>query len=396
MASVDNKRVSMATQLPRIATAVMNLEPYGTSNQKPLFMDRSEDPLKLDWNESTNAPSPHVLRSLGQFMAAGRLNWYPDVEARHLRRRLSEFTSLPAEYISCFGGSDMALEYLARTYLEVDTEIIMSGPTYDNVRVYGQSTGATIKQVYYDDPFAPDIDRLIDAVTPRTRLIYVCNPNNPTGAMISHAEIERLLQSVGRTMVILDEAYIEFCGGTASEMVLKHSNLMVIRSFSKAFGLAALRIGYVMSDPRNLEYVHRIKVGKNVNALAQVAAVAALEDYLHVKKYVEEIKQSQEILSERLPRLGYEFQMTPANFFLLRVSDPSLAITELEERGIFVRDRSNVPQLQNTIRITIGNIAQTERLLIALEEMSGQAGSGESISTESESEEVIRSEVFVS
>ena len=122
----------------RIARAVMDLAPYKVSNQKPLFMKPSENPLKLDWNESTIAPSPKVVEAILEATISERLNWYPDVEARALREKLSDYTGLDCQFISCFGGSDMALEYIARTYLESGATVLMSSPTYDNFRVYAQ------------------------------------------------------------------------------------------------------------------------------------------------------------------------------------------------------------------------------------------------------------------
>ncbi len=353
----------------RISRAVMDLEPYKTSNQKPLFMEKGETPLKLDWNESTIPPSPKVTEALVNSLNHGQLNWYPDVEATELRRRLVEYTGLPVEYISCFGGSDMALEYIARTYLEPETAALLSAPTYDNFRVYAQSTGASVVQVTYKNPFHPNAKTLLQSISAKTRLVYICNPNNPTGAMFSGKEIVRLLELSPLQMLVIDEAYFEFCNQTVAELVRRYANLIVVRSFSKAFGLAALRIGYILTDPANLEYIHRIKVGKNVNKLAQVAAVAALSDLEYTEKYIEQISQSKQMIAARLGEMNCEFHITPANFFLIRFSDPKLAIKILEENKIFVRDRSSVPQLEGYIRVTIGTPEQTECLLQVLREL---------------------------
>lgn len=366
----------MSKKQPRIATAVMDLEPYVTSNQKPLFIDRDKEPLKLDWNECTIEPSESVKNALTEFVNNGRLNWYPDVEAKELRGRLASFTSLPVDHISCFGGSDMALEYIARTYLQPDTELIMSAPTYDNVRVYAHSTGASVKKIYHDSPFEPRIENLLNAVTSKTRLIYLCNPNNPTGSLISTKNIERLLEGASNIMVVIDEAYIEFSGGSSTQLVRRFGNLMVIRSFSKAFGLANLRLGYVLSAPENLDYLHRIKVGKNLSSLAQVAGIAALEDFRYTQEYIAQINESRQLLQQGLQELGYKFHMTPANFFLLEVADPSEAIRLLEEQMIFVRDRSRLNQLQNCIRITIGTRPQMERLLTVLQRIAPTEATG--------------------
>ena len=356
----------------RIARAVMDMAPYKVSNQKPLFMKQSENPLKLDWNESTISPSPKVAEAIVEATTSYDLNWYPDVEARELRQKLSDYTGLETEYISCFGGSDMALEYIVRTYLESGTTVLMSAPTYDNFRVYAQSTGATVIQVTYDNPFEPDVSRLLNSISARTRLVYICNPNNPTGAMFSEKEIRTLLEKALECMFVIDEAYFEFCGETAANLVKSFNNIIVARSFSKAFGLAALRIGYVLSDPENLEYIHRIKVGKNVNLLGQIAAIAALEDEQYTLDYVSEINESKEILNEEMEKLGFEFVITPANFMLVKFSNPAKGIEQLENVGIFIRDRSTVPQLEGFVRISIGTLEQTVRLIEALGNMNDQ------------------------
>ncbi len=362
----------MAKRLVRINRAVMDLEPYQVSNQKPLFMEKAENPLKLDWNESTVAPSPKVKEALLKTLSNEPLNWYPDVEATELRKHLHEYTNLPLEFISCFGGSDMALEYVARTFLEPGCSVLLSAPTYDNFRVYAQSTGATVVQVTYNNPFHPSAKTLLNSISAKTRLVYICNPNNPTGAMLSEKEIIRLLELAPQQMFVIDEAYYEFCNQSVSKLVQQYTNLIVVRSFSKAFGLASLRVGYILSDPANLEFIHRIKVGKNLNTLAQIAAVAALDDLPYTEKYIQEISESKKILATRLRELDFEFHITPANFFLIKFSNPKAAIQVLEQNGIFVRDRSTVPQLEGFVRITIGTPTQTERLLQAIANLASQ------------------------
>lgn len=365
--------MTKSKQPVKTARAVMDLAPYKVSNQKPLFMKQSENPLKLDWNESTISPSPKVAEAIFEATTSYNLNWYPDVEARELRQKLSEYTGLETEFISCFGGSDMALEYIVRTYLESGTTVLMSAPTYDNFRVFAQSTGATVIQVTYDNPFEPDVSRLLNSISARARLVYICNPNNPTGAMFSKREIRTMLEKAPQCMFVIDEAYFEFCGETAVNLVKSFNNIIVARSFSKAFGLAALRIGYILSDPENLEYIHRIKVGKNVSLLAQIAAMAALEDEQYTLDYISEINDSKEILTEEMAKLGFEFVITPANFMLVKFADPAKGVEQLENNGIFIRDRSTIPQLEGYVRISIGTLEQTVRLIEALAEMRNQA-----------------------
>ncbi len=364
----------MTKRLVRISKAVMDLEPYKVSYQIPLLMDKCESLLKLDGNESTIAPSPRVIDAITKALTNVNLNWYPDAEATVLRRRLTDYTGLPLEYISCFGGSDMALEYITRTYLEPGCSALLSAPTYENFRVFAHSTGATVELVTYQNQFHPKASTLLQSISAKTRLIYICNPNNPTGAMFSEREIVHLLELSPQQMFVIDEAYFEFCNQSMAKLVKQYTNLIVVRTFSKAFGLAALRIGYILSDPANLEYIHRIKVGKDVNVLAQVAAVAALEDLDYTERYIEQIGQSKRLLAAELRNIGCEFHITPANFFLIRFADPQEGLQVLEQSQIFARDLSGIPQLEGLVMATIGTLEQTKRLLRVLSELARQGG----------------------
>ncbi len=340
--------------------AVERLKPYKITTQKPIFIKEKQSVLKLDWNESTIPPSPAVIRAITEFVWKQPLNWYPDVNSQELRDALSEYTGLGSAYITTFNGSDSALEYLARVYLDGDSEVIVCCPTYDNFRVYAESTGAKIANTYYSSPFIAKPKKIYEKVNSRTSMIYLVSPNNPTGILYTEAQIRAILERYPRVMTVVDEAYFEFCGITMASLVKKYNNIVVVRSFSKAFGLAGLRCAYILTDPVNLEYINRIRVGKNVNALAQVAALAALEDLEYTNNYVEEIKKSQEDLAAYLVDMGLHIMKTPANYLLVRVANPKQVLSYLEAHSIFVRDRSYMKQLEGYLRITIGTREQME------------------------------------
>lgn len=349
----------------RPVAAVAGLQPYVGAGQTPMHLPHRERIAKLDWNECVRPPSPRVREALAEFVAQGTLNWYPDVEATQLRSALSDYTGVDPDAIRVFGGADAALEYIARTFLENDDEVVWSPPTYDNVRVYVESCGARLQVAPVQSIWNPEPGALLAAVTTQTRMVYLANPNNPTGTLYSADQIAALLWACPSVGFVVDEAYGEYAGVTAASLVTAHPNLMIVRSFAQAFGLAGLRIGYVLSHPDNLRIMDRIRVGKNTNSAAQVAAIAALRDPEYLRATVAETRLSMRLLADALGQLGLTVRTTPANFALVRVGDPETMCRFLANRLIFVRNRHQVAHLDGYIRITVGDTATTERVIAA-------------------------------
>lgn len=357
----------MRRRLVRIANAVLDLEPYNVAERRyPRLNDLRSGILKLDRNEMTVGPSPATIETITNFINNRPLNWYPDPDAEELKIKISEYTSHPPDYISCYGGSDIALEHIVRTYLEQGTEMLISAPVFSNMRTAARSTGASVIEAYHPDPFNPSIETLVDHIGPRTRMIYISNPNDPTGSLFSEAELVFLSAYAENVMIVVDEAYFEYCRRSAIDLVKRFPNLTIVRSFSNGFGLASMGIGYIISDPENLEFIQRIKTGYGINSVAQTAAHAALENHDYINQYIVAVDQSKKVLSSSLPEIGYEFQMTPANFFLLRTSEPGQAAEFLEQNGILVRNLAGIKQLDGYLRVTIGTPEQTDRLLLVL------------------------------
>jgi histidinol-phosphate aminotransferase len=356
------------TQIPigiRPAGAVARITPYGGSAQTPIHLPHRERVAKLDWNECARPPAPSVLRALGACVTEGHLNWYPDVEATELRNALSDYTGCDPETIRVFGGADAALEYIARTFLETGDQVLWCPPTYDNFRVYVESCGASLQPAPLRSIWEPEPGALLAGVTPQTRLVYLVNPNNPTGTLYSTEQIAALLWTCPDVGFVVDESYFEFSGISVAALTLAHPNLIVVRSFAKAFGLAGLRVGYCISHPDNLEAIDRIRVGKNTSTLAQVAATAALADRAYLDATVAETRLSMKTLAETCEQIGLTTRTTPANFILVRVADPDSFCRFLANRLIFVRNRNHLERLSGFVRITVGNTQTTERLVAA-------------------------------
>ncbi len=362
----SNSRLASA---PAPSDAISRLKPYATVNQQALFLDDPSVASKLDWNESTQKASQAVTDAVIASLSDGSMQWYPDVNSYELIHELVKYTDIPKDYIQTFPGSDAALEYTCRTFLNSGDEVLMAGPTYDNFRIYAESCGADVVTHLGPSPFEADAAGLITAITKKTKIIYIVTPNNPTGTIFSEQDMRSVLGAAPEALVIADEAYFEFCGFTHSALTLEYPNLLVSRSFSKAFGLASLRCGYVLTDPRNIASLNLIRVGKNLSAPAQVGAIAALKDIDNIKKYVQTVRDNMDKLSQTLGAMGVDVVTTPANFIMLNVSQPETVIEFLNSRDIYVRNRSAMPQLAGFIRITIGDNIRTERVAQAFREM---------------------------
>ena len=212
------------------------------------------------------------------------------------------------------------------------------------------------------------LQAVLDAITPETRAVLLANPNNPTGTGVSLLGIERILHRARKAVVLVDEAYYEFSGVTALTEIERVPNLFVCRTFSKVFGMAAMRLGCLFSHPANIALLHKAQSPYSVNSLAVMAAQAAVEDTAYVENYVTEVLAARELLCVGLERLGISYVPSSANFVLARIGQRAIEVRDaLRARGILVRDRSY--EAPGGVRMTVGTREQTRHLLAALEEI---------------------------
>lgn len=355
--------------MPTPKQSILDLSPYINGNHSSEVFGNPLSVMKLDSNESSLAPSPLVIGRLTEFIQKSPLNWYPDIHSEKLVEALAHYTGLSMDHIQTYNGSDNALETICRTFLGPQDEVVMPGPTYDHFRVYALTCDATLRFVKGPNAFVTATHQILKAITPRTRIIYIVNPNNPTGVLYSKSQIREILKAAPRAIVVVDEAYFEFCKVTMAGLVREFDNLIVTRSFSKAFGLAGLRLGYVLTAPANIAHLDKVRIGKNINSLAQVAALAALEDTSYMERYVEEVHASGKWLAARFRELGVKIIETPANYLLAKVVNPSAMIEFLEEHHVFIRDRSSVQQMNGFVRITLAHSLLMKRFWSVIEKM---------------------------
>lgn len=371
-AKFQTKKFHMGDELPRPADVIDGLVSYDavSSLDKIRGLPAGVTPLKLDWNESTITPSPQVVQAITQFLGNSQhLNWYPDLGATRLRKALTSYTGTPLESMLVTNGSDDALELICKTYLGKGDDAVVAWPSYAHFLVYAKSRGLEPRLVTPSDVFEVPTATLMREIRPDTQLVYITSPNNPTGVVIPTDDVEQLCRAFPRTLFVVDEAYYEFSGVTAVGLVKRYPNLIVTRTFSKCFGIAGLRIGYlVASDPVILQ-LKKLYNPKSVNALAQVAAQAALSDKQFREDYVDEVTRGKEILLQGLIERGAHARTGDANFILVKVLDPLKFVQSLESAAVYVRDRSNMPGFKGWVRITVGTVAQMEDLLTRIDEL---------------------------
>lgn len=328
--------------------------------------------VKLDANENPYGPSPKVFNAIIEEL--GHLHRYP-TKPKHLLEALAKYALVKPENIILGNGSDEILEMLLKTFVEPGEEVIVSTPSFQIFQKAARIASAKVKVVKMLGDWRWDIEGILEAITPLTKLIYLCSPNNPTGSVLSEEEVLRLLGAP--CLLVLDEAYWEFYGKSFAGLLCDTDteNLIVVRTFSKAFGLAGLRIGYAIADSRIIDDLMKVKVPFNVNRIAIAAATAALEDIGYMERIVKAIREERRRLYDRLRDLP-KIKPYPShgNFILVDISGTGLdseALTEgLLNKGILVRNLSDLGGYKGSfIRVTVGKPEENERFLRSLKEI---------------------------
>jgi histidinol-phosphate aminotransferase len=346
---------------------VNTLKPYTVSSHEAWnYVDDSEI-LKLDWNEATVKPSSHVMKCLLHHIETGRLNWYPDVDNSHFRTILSSYVGVGAEFIEYFASSDALHEYIIRGFINSNDVITMISPTYDNFRAASESVGAIID--YFDldseDNFSFCLESFKNHLYKiRPKVVYLCNPNNPTGTLYSVDLIEQLIKQFNDVLFVIDEAYFEFSNTTCAPLVENYENVIITRTFSKAFALASFRVGYAISSVHNINGLRKIRNPKNISSASQIAAVAALEDIGYMTNYVNEVLETKSRFIDQLRSININvIGSESGNYILINFGSFQASIVPfLEKHKVFVRNYGHVHGMSSYTRITVGTKDQMERV----------------------------------
>lgn len=324
--------------------------------------------LRLDFNENTDAASPRVLQRL-QRLRPDQLARYPEREP--VEAVVAEFLQVNRSEVLLTNGVDEAIHLLCEAYLDRGDEAIIVVPTYSMYAIYAKATAADVIRVSAAQNFEFPMNAVLNAITPRTRLIAIANPNNPTGTVVSSDELLQLARCAPQAALLVDEAYFEFYGKTILERRREAPNLFVGRTFSKAYGMAGLRLGVLIGDEEQVQVLRRLGSPYNVNAVALACLPEALADQAYISEYVAEVLEGRERMERAFEASGIPYWPSQGNFVLVRVgqsqTDAAFFAEQIRKRGILVRDRSADEGCEGCVRITVGRREHVDRLLQVLD-----------------------------
>ena len=330
-----------------------------------------KDVIKLASNENPWGPSPKAVAAIVK--EARQVNRYPDGNCYYLRQALARRLKVSPRQLIFGNGSDEIIVLAARTFIRPGDEVIIARPSFLVYDIAATIAGARVNTVPLKD-FRYDLERMKKAVSKKTRLIFLGNPDNPSGQYFTQKQIERFLDGLRRDILIfIDEAYYEYVQAPdyvdSIGLVKRHKNILVTRTFSKMYGLAGLRVGYGIGDEETIDCLNRIREPFNVNSLAQAAALACLNDRPYYQKLAGKINRQRQALYEGLRKLGVKYVESCTNFVLMDMRrDASGIVRALLARGVIVRDM-RAWGLECFIRVTIGTAAENERFLNVLKEI---------------------------
>lgn len=332
---------------------IWDLKPYSSARDEyngaaaSVFLDANENPYNM----------PH--------------NRYPDPLQRELKAELAKIKKVSPEHIFLGNGSDEAIDLMYRAFCDpVIDNVVAIAPTYGMYEVCANVNDVDYRRVLLDEDFQFSAEELLDEANEMTKLIFLCSPNNPTGNDLLRSEIVKLIRKFDG-LVVLDEAYNDFSEAPSFlEELDKYPNLVVLQTFSKAWGCAAIRLGMAFASPEIIGILNKIKYPYNVNQLTQQQAVEMLHRYYEIDRWVKMLKEEREHLEAEFARLPCTKHLFPssANFFLVRVTDAVKIYNYLVARGIIVRNRHSVVLCGNCLRVTVGTRMENEKLIEALKE----------------------------
>jgi len=342
--------------------AVLKLAPYSAPRE-----GRAKK-LRLDFNENTVGCSPAVLRALSR-ITAEEMAIYPEYQAT-IKRLATHFRVRPRE-MHLTNGIDDALHLIADTFIEDGDSVLVVEPTFDMYRFFAELAGARVISLRYDEEMrfpVDDVIRLLRRPGKKCpRVLYISNPNNPTGTLVQQKELSRILNAASRSLVLVDEAYFDFAGLTILPWIRRYPNLLVARTFSKAAGLAALRLGVLFGNPSTLDLMRRACTPYPVNTAALVAAEAAIRDARFSRNLTREVLRSRAMLEAGLAGLGARVYPSRANFVLADFGAKAHRLVRaLDRKGILVREKRDFGE-PGFVRVSAGTRADTRKLLHAME-----------------------------
>jgi histidinol-phosphate aminotransferase len=361
---------------PLVPPAIASLHPYvpGLSAAEVSRVYGLSEVIKLASNENPLGPSPLAVEAIHRSL--GNLHLYPS-GGLELREVLSRRHRTKTGNVIAGSGSESIMSNIIRTFLCDDDEVLTTEPTFIGFRVLAMGRGVRYRSVPCRKDWSTDLSALANAITERTKIIYLANPNNPTGTIFTREEFDQFYTHVPeRVLIILDEAYFEYAQHNADypdSLRYRYDNVITLRTFSKVYGLAGLRIGYGFAHEDLIANLMKVKLPFEPSTVAQAAAIAALEDKEHLERTLRENARSLALLTNSLPKFGFEVAPSEANFVLVAPGEQAEAqaiYQGLLRQGIIVRSLSAFG-LPGCLRVSTGTLEQTERLVEAITAIAG-------------------------
>ncbi|MCK5637807.1 MAG: histidinol-phosphate transaminase [Flavobacteriaceae bacterium] len=338
-----------------VRPSVIELKPYASAkeefkdfNKDMIFLDANENPYETEWNR------------------------YPDPNQNKLKKVISKIKGIDSKNIFLGNGSDEILDMVFRVFCEPSFDnIIINTPTFGMYKVLSDINNVTCKKVLLKNDFQLDIKKIIESVDERTKVLFICSPNNPTGNLIKKEDILTLLNNLN-VIIVIDEAYIDF---TFAESLLNevntYKNLIVTQTLSKAYGMAGLRLGICYANELIIELLKKIKMPYNVNILTQINTIKYLGDNTTIQNRITKIIRNKSKLREDLEKIEFVVKIynSDTNFFLVQVDDANKRYKQLLDKGIIVRNRTNEPLCENCLRITVGTNEENTQLIKAFNKL---------------------------
>jgi histidinol-phosphate aminotransferase len=353
--------------MPGFRPDLQILKPYvpGRSVAEVKKLWGIDSALKMNSNENPLGASPKVAEAILKNMT--QISEYPAGDAAELRVVLAEFLKLKSENLLIGNGSDEIIVMICAAYLKVGQNVLSSQPTFSEYRFGTLLAGAEYRFVPMQN-FDHDDQALLNHIDNQTAIVFLCSPNNPTGLDLGAGRIKNFLEKIpSQVLVVLDQAYVEFCtqntGQSTLALLEQYPNLLLLRTFSKAFGLAGLRVGYAIGHPQVINDLSRVKQPFNVGVLAQISAVAALSDKEHLQETLSLVQTGRDYLAKECAELGYRVLPSDANFIAVHIGPKAKSMVDaLEKSGVIIRWLNSF-EMPEWVRISVGTFEQNQKLI---------------------------------
>ena len=336
---------------------IKDMKPYSSARslyQSGMFFDANEN----------------ALGSTVTLDGIPELNRYPDPYSKNLREALGKFLDLSEVNIFAGNGSDEIIDLLIRLFVNPDESVLVIEPTYGMYKVAAETAGVGVQSCSLNDEFQIDVPSVLDSVTPKTKIIFCCSPNNRTGNLLRTEDIEELCKKF-KGIVIVDEAYIEFASKESlSKRVADFENLVILRTFSKIWGLAGIRVGYAIANEKVIQYLDKIKAPYNINRISSALAIKALAEKDTVAEFKDTILKERKRMEKHLTEMGLTVFPSDANFLLVKYPTASKIAKQLaDESKLIIREFGNKKLLENCVRISIATPEQNDVLLTKIKQL---------------------------